>query len=361
LRAANSAAYTSAKPVISGIPEAIRHIGCATVGRIAAAVAVIDAMPEISPQGFNPVRAWQHSFAVAQLCQRLSGAGDESGSVAYLVGLCHDLAEILFNAEFPAESEKVREAERLTGRPRTDLERQMLGMAHAELVPIVLARIGLPETIRTPIVDFHNAVASAHAPAESLARVLSLAELYANGMLLASSTSAVVGPLTRAVCTKATGNAEPPCPEAEIVRAEVFSLTSMLARLSPKDDATLAAPLLDRRDVKVLLVRDGKLSSFDPLAAALRSLAEVHVSDRLPTAAEAKQFKAMIVATCSPTGISPDEINAAAAIDTGKLPVLRLTASATSQAFSGRIGSSITLAELERFVGSIEARSQIAA
>ena len=43
----------------------------------------------------------QHSFAVATLCNRL--AAKENSGLAYMVGLCHDLGEILFHSQFVDE------------------------------------------------------------------------------------------------------------------------------------------------------------------------------------------------------------------------------------------------------------------
>ncbi|HWB53183.1 MAG TPA: HDOD domain-containing protein, partial [Tepidisphaeraceae bacterium] len=96
LQAANSPAYASNKGIVANIPDAIRNVGFTTVRNIAAAMGIFDAMPETTPDGFNPIRCWQHSFAVAQICERLQSILDpEQAGVAYLVGLCHDLGEIL--------------------------------------------------------------------------------------------------------------------------------------------------------------------------------------------------------------------------------------------------------------------------
>ncbi len=72
LQVANSASYASGRGMIAGIPEAVRQIGCATIRNIAASVGVFEAMPETGADGFNPIRSWQHSFAVARLCEQLA-------------------------------------------------------------------------------------------------------------------------------------------------------------------------------------------------------------------------------------------------------------------------------------------------
>ena len=86
--AANSATYASQRGQVTNIAEAVKNIGCAAVRNIAAALGIFDAMPATTQATFNPIRCWQHSFAVAQLCERLMTATDASaGGIAYLVGL----------------------------------------------------------------------------------------------------------------------------------------------------------------------------------------------------------------------------------------------------------------------------------
>lgn len=109
LRAANIASAATARGVISNVTDAIRQIGSAAVRNIAATVGVFDVMPAGGPESFNPVRCWQHCFAVAKLCEWLAGRAGEGGS-AYPVGLCHDLGDILLQTQFGSEYRKVMEA-----------------------------------------------------------------------------------------------------------------------------------------------------------------------------------------------------------------------------------------------------------
>jgi DNA-binding response OmpR family regulator len=311
LQAANSACYLSTRGAVSTLPEAVRNIGCATVRDIAATCGVFDAMPPSSSDGFNPIRCWQHSFAVATLCQRLAGTGSNSG-VAYLVGLCHDLGEILFQTHFGAEYRQVNETQLATGRGRDEVERAMLGMTHGELVVTILRCLGLPAAILAPIEAFHRPEDAGPSPAQSMARVLRLADQYANGLLLASAGQSPIAPLTRSHCRAAVGEEHPPTPDAEQLRNEIYMLTSMLARLAPRDDAALMAPAYPRSDVRVCLVRDSSLSNFDPIAAALQSLADVVVREALPAAEEWQDCRGLVVLSriTSAAGLGASDIQA---------------------------------------------------
>ena len=201
LRAANSASYASANAVVTTVPDAIRKVGCTTVRNIAAALGVFDCMPEASPDGFNPIRCWQHSFAVAQLCERLA-VGDlaDRAGLAYVIGLCHDLGEIFIRTQFNKEYQQVNDAAMQTGRPREQLHLEMLGMTPAQMIKAVLQSMALPSAIREPIEAFHSP--GAGRATDPLVRMLWVAENYANGAMLASSPSSKIAPLTRSFCRR---------------------------------------------------------------------------------------------------------------------------------------------------------------
>jgi hypothetical protein len=343
LQAANSAAYTSTRGMITSIPEAVRHIGCSTIRNVAAAVGVFEAMPQTSADGFNPIRCWQHSFAVARLCAQLSAAQmpDEAGT-AYLVGLCHDLGEILFRTHFGPEYAEVLEVHRASKTPLRQLEREMLGMTQEELSKTILRCLSLPQAIRDPI-------EAAHAEGEArqpLARVLRMADGYANGLLLAAGEGAPVAPLSRTECRKATGEECPAQPDGDTFRAEILSLTSMLARLDNGDARRLTEPLYPRGDATIWLAREGGLSGFDPLSAALGALATVKVSDRLPHPHEAAECDGLVVLARSVAtpGLDGEAVSQAAALaGAGGGAILTLwLGGARIPEESGRVPSTVT-------------------
>lgn len=300
LQAANSAAYASSRGMVATLPEAVRNIGCGTVRNVAASLGIFDVMPvgagggEGADAPFNPVRCWQHSLAVAVLCERLAGLSDLCPpNVAYLVGLCHDLGEILFRTAFADEFRQVVEARRRSGMRRDAVERVMLGVSHNEVVSIILRKLGLPDTIRRPI----EAMASPSGrSADAAARVLSLANLYANGLGLCESTESRVGPVTRAECRAATGREDPPAPDGAGFAGEIVALTALLARLSAAQERELTKPLVGRTGARVWLARDAAFSPFDPVAVALGQVAtELRIEERVPTAAEAAEVDRVVV------------------------------------------------------------------
>jgi hypothetical protein len=255
---------------------------------------VIDTVPrDATVGGFNPVRHWQHSFAVAVLCERLAGEAD--AGVAHLVGLCHDLPKVLFHARFDAEYSAVLKAQIATGRALEEVERAMMGATRKELLLAILGSLGLPDAIRKPIEEFHQAGGQPGAGAGRMARMLRIAELYANGVLLARSAQAPVACLTQAEFRGATGYERPPTFDSDRLRGEVLALTAMLARLSPAEERELMTPLLPRRELRLWVARDPSLCPLDPVTAALASIAEVDVQPRLPVGREERAEHAMLV------------------------------------------------------------------
>ncbi|HUB26236.1 MAG TPA: HDOD domain-containing protein [Tepidisphaeraceae bacterium] len=311
LQVANSAAYGSVGTVVTNVLDAIRKIGFVAVRNIAAAIGVLDCLPDASADGFNPVRHWQHSFAVAQICERLASVtmAEEAG-LAYIVGLCHDLGDIFFRSHFAREYQQVVEITDRTGQPIEKVFTAMLGMSEGQMTSSVLKCVGIPAAIREPIEQLHLSKNGKFS--NPLARVLWMAENYANAALLASGTSSRVAPLTKAFCAAVAGDANPKRPDAQALRAEVLMLTLSLAKVSRSEEARLAAPMFQPSSGKIWLARERTLSQFDPVEIALASIAEVQISDRLPIASELDAIRAIIVVapTIANSGFTQRDIEA---------------------------------------------------
>jgi hypothetical protein len=214
----------------------------------------------------------------------LAGQTQQQAATAYLVGLCHDLGEILFHTHFATELKQVLHMQAQTGLRRDHLERHMLGVTHNDLVVIILRCLGLPDAVRAPIEALHSATHGsaprAHRPIDLILRI---ANLYANGLLLASATSSRIAPITRSDCRHCLGQTDPARPDAARFRAEIFALTLVLARMSPAEQSQLAKPLYPPSASRVWLARHPSYSAFCPIQTALESLAQVDVQQRLPT------------------------------------------------------------------------------
>jgi CheY-like chemotaxis protein len=369
LQVANSAAYSSGHGTVSTIPAAVKQIGYAALRNTAAALAVFNTMPAVGTKGtrpanfnhFSPVRCWQHSFAVAQLCERLMRPVDENAAgTAYVVGLCHDLAEILFQTEFASEYAHVIRAHSETGIPIDYLEREMMGVTRDSIIRTILHKLGLPENIAGPIETYHQWERGGQSPGDRMTRILRLADRYAIGLLLAPSQHAAVGPLLAADCRAAVGIDAPNRPDSVSFRNDILALTTAIARLSTAEQESLTRPMFEPAPVRVWLARDPNFSGFDPLAAALQSMAQVDVFDELPSQTQDwSQYGAIVVVarSSSAPGFDPTRLPKPSGPQTlGGIPVLWAVAKNEPIATSSRVLATVTLPlaldDLARFVRS---------
>jgi HD-like signal output (HDOD) protein len=378
LQVANSAAYSGGHGSVSTIPGAVKLIGYAALRNTAAALAVFGTMPpgtggrgraaapasarsNQAASQFNPIRCWQHSFAVAQLCERLMRPVDETAAgTAYVVGLCHDLAEILFQTEFANEYAQVVKAHADSGIPIDYLEREMMGVTRDSIIRTILHKLGLPENIAGPIEAYHQWERGGQPPGDRMTRILRLADRYAIGLLLAPNQHAAVGPFVTADCRAAVGIDSPARPDDAQFRSDILALTSAIARLPAAEQDALTKPMYAPSPVKVWLARDPTFSAFDPLAAALNSVAQVDVFAELPSQSQDwSDYGAVVVVARSTSmpGFDPTQLpkpSGPRAI--GGIPVLWAVAKNEAIATSNRVLTTVTLPltldDLARFVRS---------
>jgi HD-like signal output (HDOD) protein len=344
LTTANSTAFRGARKMVTTLPDAVKQLGCGNIRNLAMTLGIIEVMPAAQADGFNPIRSWQHSFAVALLSEHLCAASpdEKDSSVAYLIGLCHDLGEILFRTEFGKEYAQILQAHNQSGSPMHELEQQMLGITQGELAAIILKKLGLPDNIRYPIDQFHASLnRTTHPPTDRLARVLHLADLFANGIMMAAAIGSPIAPVTKTIFRELFGKNDPTLPDVEAVRGQILALTSMMANLPAADQAKLMQPLLKPTRKRALYIRDPIFSAFDPMAAALNQLATVTTLAKLPDKIDLTAHDAVVLAR--PQAPPPDM----------KIPILHINPDPeTTPATSGLVTTvtSISLEKLSSFL-----------
>lgn len=366
LHVASSAAYASAgRRLVTSVQEAIKQIGMSAVRNIAATLGIFDSLPK-SAGTLDLVRSWQHSVAVARLCEILAASADPASSgLAYLGGLCHDMGDILCRCHFIAEYAAVERTLAPSDRSVERIEQAILGVTRRELALEALRALGLPETVRIPIEKFQASNAGRGGGAKplipgssggQLAMMLQVADLYANGVLLAMDDAAPITPLLRSQLRAAAGKEDLEPPPSDVFRGEVVALTASLARLSERELA--ASTAVRRRPCRVWLARHGAYSQFDPVAAALSLYANVEISDKLPTPAALSGFAGVVVVAASAAvqGFTANQIAELRTHSAG-IPLLWLTAGAGDNrqaASNGPTPWPATLGQLKAFVDTLE-------
>jgi CheY-like chemotaxis protein/HD-like signal output (HDOD) protein len=286
LHLANSAMFRQKFNRLATIDDAVRKVGMRAIQNAVLSIGIFLAFPPDEKDGFNSMRCWQHSFAVAAILRRLMEQRNEADRERVaLVGLCHDLGEIVLRQHFAAEYEKILECALRTGQPVANVEGVALSMRHSELVSEVLTRIGLPPNIAIPIMRHHDVRAggSAGGGGEELevSRLLQIANWLAHGMLLAASLEAEISPVTKADLKRACGTDQVAI-EPAALRGEVLTATNVLARLPANEEARFLKPLQTRRQTRVWYARHASYANLDPVSVALGLLAETRGEGRLP-------------------------------------------------------------------------------
>lgn len=297
LQLANSAAYQTGKAHVSTIDEAVRVIGFNTIRTLASSIGIFETFPAESADGFSVIRCWQHSFAVASIMNRIVPPSDSvTPGLAHLVGLCHELAEIIVRQLFAAEHDAAISRARATGDAVHQVELEILGLPRYELVGQVMNKLHLPPDVADPIRETGMRAFDHTLRLGGMARALRLANDYAHGCLLAPAADAGVGPATRLECQDAVGDGNPKPIDPIELRDEVYTLTNMLIGTSSAAHAAASQPLFPFKPVRVWYARHTAFSQFDPLGVALQLLSDVERFDRLPqNTAELSGFDGMVV------------------------------------------------------------------
>lgn len=178
--AANSAAYAGHAPTLS-IHAAILRLGVLAVQRLAFMLSLYSAVPgtRAERQAF-----WRHSLAVAHAADVITrhvptwSAGTQPEHV-FLAALLHDLGLLALGRHHARENAMVIAHATENRMARWQVEREMLGVDHAEIGARLAGHWAFPPTITT-IIHNHHDFAAAPPQARWLAAVVALADALCN-------------------------------------------------------------------------------------------------------------------------------------------------------------------------------------
>jgi len=160
LQLVNSAYFGLAQPIAS-IHQAVLYLGVDLLKALALTAHVFSKEQTAKLDGFSMPQLQEQSMLCAQLANRLvddQGLGDE----AYAAGLIHDIGKIVLAVGLPKEFAEVLRTARFRKMPVHVVEKDILGVNHADIGAYLLGTWGLPlATV--------EAVAYQHHPAESTA------------------------------------------------------------------------------------------------------------------------------------------------------------------------------------------------
>jgi len=158
LKVANSSAYNPLGKPLASLPKAIARLGLATSAQIAMSMSLLQGIR--LPIALQHIRQfWAHSFAVSQLCLRMSEELNDQAkkdlSDLFMAALFHDIGRILITLHVDALYFQ-RDFFNFHGAELCQEERRVYGMDHAEVGQHVLMQWGMPESLIYVVAHHHE-------------------------------------------------------------------------------------------------------------------------------------------------------------------------------------------------------------
>jgi HD-like signal output (HDOD) protein len=156
LRLANSPMFGCYAKVDS-ITKAVTILGTQQLRDLALAASVMGVFKDIPEELLNMSSFWRHSIACGIIARSLAVYRREANvERLFVVGMLHDVGQVVLAAARPEVSRELLEAQRDTGRLYLDLERERLGFDHADLGGALLKKWKIPASIGEPVACHHN-------------------------------------------------------------------------------------------------------------------------------------------------------------------------------------------------------------
>lgn len=150
LRLANSAFYGQ-QGKIARVTHALVMLGSAVVRSLVLSTSVLD-IRKVGLNGF-----WEHSMGCAVAAGALAKAtGRGKPEEVTAAGLLHDLGKVVVYKELPEAFTHIAARAAAEERRFGDVEREVLGVDHAEIAGWLLEKWRFPQSLAEPIVHHHT-------------------------------------------------------------------------------------------------------------------------------------------------------------------------------------------------------------
>lgn len=192
LRVANSAFYSSPGRIAT-LRDAIQVLGLSTFASAVTTAAIVGCLGTDACPGFDVQGSWRHAVATALSSQLLAGARGQDGETAYVSGLLHDVGRLVlathFSTSYAATLARLDDDDAMP----LDVEREMLGIDHAEVGAMVASHWHLPTPIVEAIRRHHDVAGDA---GHALLDVVHVADNVTYALGMAGTADEIVPPLS---------------------------------------------------------------------------------------------------------------------------------------------------------------------
>ena len=155
LQLVNSAYFGMAKHITS-IGQAISYLGIDLLKGLTLTASIFAAMEERTPvRGFSLDAFQRHSILTARMAKQLFTDPKEMES-AFTAGLVHDIGKIILAVGLPTRFDEMVKSATNTDRSFDAIEKEAIGVTHAEIGAYLLGIWGLPMSIVEAVAHHHN-------------------------------------------------------------------------------------------------------------------------------------------------------------------------------------------------------------
>jgi len=186
LRLANSAFY-GAPGQVSRIGDAVQMLGLRTVASTLAAVSLRTTLGSLRCEGFCFESYWRHTLCTALAARELAKIAVLDAGEAFLLGLLHDVGQLILAMTSPAQEAQALDLCRSEGVSMHDAELRVFGVSHAEVGAAVARQWNFPAPIAGAIDQHHQTLAIPTLGHLTLSHLLQLANHMAHGLESAPS------------------------------------------------------------------------------------------------------------------------------------------------------------------------------
>ena len=152
LRIARSAGYGYQGNLL---PSAVTYLGIQKIRQIVQSATIVDLFDDegVEPTGLSLLDLWQHSIACGMIMQMISR--DNTQSKHFMAGLLHDVGKMVLELKFTPYAKVINDIAQKERRPRHDIEREIIGVTHAEIGQEIVQMWDLPNELAEGIAFHH--------------------------------------------------------------------------------------------------------------------------------------------------------------------------------------------------------------
>jgi len=207
------------------VKSAITFLGMSTMRQIvqsATVLEVFDGEPAGSGSGLDRRGFWKHSVACGLVMQRLSR--DSKHTRHFTAGMLHDVGKLVLDYRFHDLSAALVEIAHERRKPMQDIEREVIGMTHAEIGQELCRLWQLPAEIGESIAH-HHAPSGAYRH-KYLSSLVCAADVVVRQMEIGKSSNYSASEIQDTYATKLSLDLEQIAADRETIAAEVDSIVA---------------------------------------------------------------------------------------------------------------------------------------